>query len=194
VLGIDPGLAATGFGVLEAGPAGLGVVDAGVIETSARLPMDDRLRLIYDGVWGLLDKHGPAALVLEGLYSEYRFPRTALLMAHARGVACLAASQRGVRVMTLAPAEVKRAITGNGAAAKEQIQRGIQRLLHLPALPQPSHVADALALALTGLSRVGRHHMGGGGAIDPIGGGQAPPPRPPLNNRPRRRSRRSNGQ
>ena len=131
------------------------MVDAGVIETSTRLPLDERLRLIYDGVWRLLDKHGPAALVLEGLYSEYRFPSTALLMAHARGVVCLAAGQHGVRVVTLAPAEVKRAITGNGAAAKEQIQRGIQQLLHLSALPQPSHVADALALAFTGLSRVG---------------------------------------
>jgi crossover junction endodeoxyribonuclease RuvC len=153
VLGIDPGLAATGYGLLETSPAGLAVLDAGVIETSARLPLDDRLRLIHDGVAGLLDKHRPVALVLEDLYSEYKFPRTALLMAHARGVVCLAAGQHGVRVVTLAPAEVKRAVTGNGAAAKEQIQRAVQHLLALPARPEPSHVADALALAFTGLRR-----------------------------------------
>jgi crossover junction endodeoxyribonuclease RuvC len=153
VLGIDPGLAATGYGLLEAGPAGLAVLDAGVIETSARLRLDDRLRLIHDGVAGLLDKHRPVALVLEDLYFEYQFPRTALLMAHARGVVCLAAGQRGVGVVTLAPAEVKRAVTGNGAAAKEQIQRAMQHLLALSARPEPSHVADALALAFTGLRR-----------------------------------------
>lgn len=76
-------------------------------------------------------------------------------MAHARGVICLAARQRGVSVLTLAPAEVKRALAGHGAAAKTQIQRSVQRLLRLDAAPRPSHVADALALALTGLSRSG---------------------------------------
>jgi crossover junction endodeoxyribonuclease RuvC len=153
VLGIDPGLAATGYGLLETGPAGFAVLDAGVIETSVRASLDERLRLIHAGVSGLLDKHRPVALVLEDLYSEYRFPRTALLMAHARGVVCLAAGQHGVHVLTLAPAEVKRAVTGNGAAAKEQIQRAVQHLLGLPMRPEPSHVADALALAFTGVSR-----------------------------------------
>jgi len=93
--------------------------------------------------------------VLEDLYTEYRFPRTALLMAHARGVICLAARQHAVAVMALAPAVVKRAIAANGAASKAQIQIGVQRLLGLAATPRPSHVADALALALTGLSRRG---------------------------------------
>jgi crossover junction endodeoxyribonuclease RuvC len=91
--------------------------------------------------------------VLEDLYTEYKFPRTALLMAHARGVICLAARQRDVTVVALAPAEVKRAIAASGAASKAQIQIGVQRRLGLVALPRPSHVADALALALTGLSR-----------------------------------------
>ena len=114
------------------------------------------MQLIYDGVDHVLATWAPALLVLEDLYTEYRFPRTALLMAHARGVICLAARQRDVSVLALAPAEVKRAITANGAASKAQIQTGVQRLLGLGAVPRPSHIADALALALTGLSRRGR--------------------------------------
>lgn len=103
----------------------------------------------------VLLEHGPDLVVLEDLYAEYKFPRTALLMAHARGVVCLAAEQCGVPVMALAPAEVKRAVACNGAASKEQMQHAIGRLLGLAQPPRPSHVADALALAWTGLSRAG---------------------------------------
>ena len=120
------------------------------------MPLDARVHLIYDGVDQVLRRHAPSLLVLEDLYAEYRFPRTALLMAHARGVICLAARQRAVTLLALAPAEVKRAIAANGAASKAQIQTGVQRLLGLPAAPRSSHVADALALALTGFSRRGR--------------------------------------
>jgi crossover junction endodeoxyribonuclease RuvC len=130
-------------------------VETGVISTAAELPLEARVQLIYDGVDLVLKTYAPALLVLEDLYTEYKFPRTALLMAHARGVICLAARQRDVSVMALAPAEVKRAIVANGAASKAQIQTGVQRLLGLAAAPRPSHVADALALALTGLSRRG---------------------------------------
>ena len=154
-MGIDPGLVGTGYAVLEARGSGRAVVDTGVIETLAGAPLAARVRAIYEAVGAVLDAHDPEALVLEDLYSEYRFPRTALLMAHARGVICLAASQRGIGVLTLAPSEVKRAVTANGAASKEQIQHAVGRLLSLPALPRPSHVADALALAFTGLSRLG---------------------------------------
>src|SRR6266542_2268462 len=132
VVGVDPGLVATGWALLESRAMAPGVVDYGVIE-----------------------KHTPELLVLEGLYTEYRFPRTALLMAHARGVICLAARQRGVTLLTLTPAEVKRAVAANGAASKEQIQHCVQRLFRLAELPRPSHVADALALAFTGYLRAG---------------------------------------
>lgn len=160
VLGIDPGLLGTGYAVLAGpGPAAR-VLQAGVIATATGLPLPERLHRIWEGVGGLLDRHAPALLVLEDLYAEYRFPRTALLMAHARGVICLAARQRGVAVMSLAPAEVKRAVVANGAASKEQVQVGVQRLLALAEAPRPSHVADALALAYTGLSRLGRARPG----------------------------------
>ena len=146
----------TGWALVEPEGGAVGVVDTGVIGTTADLSLDVRLHLIYDGVQRVLEKHAPALLVLEDLYTEYRFPRTALLMAHARGVIVLAARQRAVTVLALAPAEVKRAITANGAASKAQIQMGVQRMLGLATAPRPSHIADALALALTGLSRQGR--------------------------------------
>ncbi len=91
---------------------------------------------------------------MEDLYTEYKFPRTAILMGHARGVIYLAARQLGVAVTALAPSEVKRAVTGNGAAGKAQVQRSVQTLLGLKDLPRPSHLADALGLAVTGLARV----------------------------------------
>ena len=133
----------------------VGVVQTGVISTGADMALDARIQLIYDSVDAVLKTYAPALLVLEDLYAEYRFPRTALLIAHARGVICLAARQRDVTVMALAPAEVKRAIAAHGAASKAQIQTGVQRLLGLATTPRPSHVADALALALTGFSRRG---------------------------------------
>jgi len=156
VIGVDPGLIATGYGCLETGPGGgVDVVDSGVITTVAGEPLEGRLHAIHDGVRALLDKHAPSLLVVEDLYAEYKFPRTAILMGHARGVIYLAAAEHGVAVLPLAPAEVKLAIAANGAASKGQVERGVQRLLHLSSSPRPSHVADALSLALTGLSRVG---------------------------------------
>jgi crossover junction endodeoxyribonuclease RuvC len=150
---VDPGLVGTGWALLEPRPGAPTVIDAGVIETSADLPLPARVHAIYDGIHALLDKHAPDLMVLEDLYTEYKFPRTALLMAHARGVVCLAARQHGVSLLALAPAVVKRVVAGHGAASKEQVQHSMQRLLSLGELPRPSHVADALALAFTALSR-----------------------------------------
>jgi crossover junction endodeoxyribonuclease RuvC len=131
------------------------VLASGVVTTTTDLAFEARVRVVYDAVHDLLVKHTPDVLVLEDLYAEYDFPRTALLMAHVRGVVCLAAEQCGVSVLALAPTEVKRAVAFNGAAPKAQVQHAIGRLLALPEVPRPSHVADALALAWTGLSRLG---------------------------------------
>ena len=155
MLGIDPGLVGTGWALVERAGGAVGVVASGVIATTPDMPLPARVGEIYDGVIDVLAKHEPALLVLEDLYTEYKFPRTALLMAHARGVICLAARQREVALLALAPAEVKRAIAAHGAASKAQVQLGVQRMLGLTTLPRPSHVADALALALTGLWRRG---------------------------------------
>ena len=126
-----------------------------MIVSDAERSLTARLQQIYDGVDRVLAEHTPSTVVIEDLYAEYRFPRTALLMAHARGVICLAAEQHKVPVLALAPAEVKRAIAAHGTASKAQIQESVRRLLRLTTLPRPSHVADALALALTGFSRGG---------------------------------------
>ena len=155
MLGVDPGLVGTGWALLMPRSSGPVVVDTGVIETSAEWPLSERVHVIYDGIHGLLEKHAPELMVLEDLYTEYRFPRTALLMAHARGVVCLAARQRGVALLALAPALVKRVVAGHGAASKEQVQQSVRRLLGLAEVPRPSHVADALALAFVALSRHG---------------------------------------
>ena len=153
-MGVDPGLVDTGFGVLEAGPGGVAVAGVGVVSSAAGQPLESRLDTIHRAMRELIEAREPGLLVVEDLYAEYRFPRTAILMGHARGVIYLAARQCGVPVLALAPSEVKRAITGNGAAGKAQMQRGVQTLLGLAETPRPSHVADALALALTGMSRV----------------------------------------
>jgi crossover junction endodeoxyribonuclease RuvC len=155
VLGVDPGLVSTGYGMLERGPRGLEVVATGVITAAAGDALEARLARIYQGMVEVLEALAPALVVLEDLYAEYKFPRTAILMAHARGVICLAARQRGTAIMTLPPASVKRAIAASGAASKQQIQASVQRILKLGRPPTPSHVADALALALTGASRAG---------------------------------------
>lgn len=132
----------------------MSLLEAGVITTSRNAPLEARLHALHDAVHRLLERFTPSLLVVEDLYTEYKFPRTAILMAHARGVICLAARQRQVAVLPLAPAEMKRAMAANGNASKSQVQRGVQRLLGLSAVPKPSHVADALGLAITGLSRV----------------------------------------
>jgi crossover junction endodeoxyribonuclease RuvC len=153
-MGVDPGLVATGFGVLEAGADGVTVRDAGVISTTTGQPLEARLNALHRAVHRIIELQRPGLLVVEDLYTEYKFPRTAILMGHARGVIYLAARQLGVAVVALAPSEVKRAMTGNGAAGKAQVQRAVQTVLGLKELPRPSHVADALGLAATGMSRV----------------------------------------
>ena len=153
-MGVDPGLTDTGFGVIEAGADGVTVVDAGVVHTAPGQPLEARLNAIFGAIHGLIEARRPGLVVVEDLYAEYRFPRTAILMGHARGVIYLAARQLDVGLLALAPSEVKRAVTGNGAAGKGQMQRGVQTLLGLAELPRPSHVADALGLAVTGMARI----------------------------------------
>ena len=153
-MGVDPGLVATGFGVLEAAPGGVTVVDAGTITTAPGQPLEARLNAIYRAIHRTLEAQAPGLVVVEDLYTEYKFPRTAILMGHARGVIYLAARQLGVAILAISPSEVKRAVTGNGSAGKVQVQRALQTVLGLKELPRPSHVADALGLAMTGMARI----------------------------------------
>jgi crossover junction endodeoxyribonuclease RuvC len=147
VLGIDPGLANCGYGVVARRGARLIAADGGVIETSARLAPERRLAVLHERLAALLDEHRPDALALEALYFGQNV-RTAFAVGQARGVALLAAGQRGVPCQDYTPQQVKGAVCGAGRADKAQVARMVQALLSLPEPPRPDHAADALAVAI----------------------------------------------
>jgi crossover junction endodeoxyribonuclease RuvC len=147
VLGIDPGTASTGYGVVTQRGGRLLALDGGVIETPAGLALERRLATIHARVAELIDEHGPAALAVEDLYFGEN-ARSAFAVGQARGVVILAAGQRGVRTSSYTPQQVKAAVCGSGRAAKDQVQRMVQTLLMLQELPKPDHAADALAVAI----------------------------------------------
>jgi crossover junction endodeoxyribonuclease RuvC len=153
VLGIDPGLGTTGYGIVEQGEGGLQIREAGTVRSRRSEELPERLLAIHAGVAEILREFAPDGIALEDLYAEYQFPRTALLMAHVRGAVCLAAAQASVPVWSFAPREVKNAIVGYGNASKEQVQEMVRRLFGLDRRPSPHDVADALALAVTGIYR-----------------------------------------
>lgn len=151
VLGIDPGLQITGYAVIEPGPRAPLVREAGVIRSTggrSAADMAQRISSLYDGVVEVIEQYRPTVMAVEQLYAHYKHPRTAILMAHARGVIFLAAAQRDLPVVSYNATRIKKTITGNGRAPKDQVQRTIQRELGLKQLPEPPDVADALATAL----------------------------------------------
>lgn len=148
LLGIDPGLNTTGYGVLEIGPQGPKVCEAGVIRSTARKSLAQRVQEIYIGVSEVIESLRPDAMALEELYSHYERPKTAILMGHARGAICLAAANAEIPLRHYPATQIKKVLTGNGRAPKSQIQLAIQHELHLKDLPEPPDVADALAIAL----------------------------------------------
>jgi crossover junction endodeoxyribonuclease RuvC len=147
VLGIDPGLASTGYGVVARRDGRLVALDGGVIETGASLPHELRLAEIHAAVEALLAQHAPDALALEELYFGAN-ARSALAVGQARGVVMLAAGQRGLPCAGYTPQQVKSAVCGSGRAAKEQVARMVRTLLALAEEPRPDHAADALAVAI----------------------------------------------
>jgi crossover junction endodeoxyribonuclease RuvC len=147
VLGIDPGLAFSGYGAIDVVNGRPRFVEGGLVRP-ARRALPERLGELFEGIVEVIGDLEPTVVALEDLYSKYRHPRTAILMGHARGVICLAAAQRGVAVINYPASEVKRALTGNGRASKAQIHAMVKERLSLGALPRSDHVSDALALAL----------------------------------------------
>ena len=148
VLGIDPGTANTGYGVVRGDGRGLAsLVECGVIRTRAREPLPLRLHEIYAGVVELLDRHRPDAMSVEDVFYAKNV-RTTVVLGHARGVVLLAGQQAGVRIYELPPAEIKKAVVGSGAATKEQVQFMLMRILRLKSVPQPSDAADGVAAAV----------------------------------------------
>lgn len=149
ILGIDPGLRLTGFGVVEVRPGSIepALVEGGVIKLDAKTSVADRLAQLADDLDGIIQEVKPDRLAVEKIYSHYAHPRTAIVMAHARGVILLCAKQADLIIEELAATEVKKALTGNGHASKEQMQLAVQAQFRLPQPPSPPDVADAIAIA-----------------------------------------------
>ena len=148
ILGIDPGLNITGYGVLDVDGGKMRLCEAGVVRGKSRGSLTRRLVEIHEGVAEVIAGLKPDVMALEELYSHYARPRTAILMGHARGVICLAAAEAGISVSHYSATQIKRILTGSGHAPKSQVQRAIQRELGLLVVPDPPDVADALAVAL----------------------------------------------
>jgi crossover junction endodeoxyribonuclease RuvC len=148
VLGIDPGLEITGYAVLDVKDGMPTVVEAGVVRSDTRRPIDERLLEIGEGLSSVIAQLKPEAVAVEELYSHYSHPRTAIIMGHARGVVLLKAAEAGLSIHSYAATRVKKSLTGNGRATKEQVQRMIASTLKLTEIPEPPDAADALAVAL----------------------------------------------
>jgi crossover junction endodeoxyribonuclease RuvC len=147
VLGIDPGLANTGYGVVARRDGRLVAIDGGVIQTRDTLSQERRLAEIHAAVESLLQEHTPDAVALEELYFGQNV-RTAFAVGQARGVVMLAAGQRSLPCASYTPQQVKAAVCGSGRAEKEQVARMVKALLGLEQAPRPDHAADALAVAI----------------------------------------------
>jgi crossover junction endodeoxyribonuclease RuvC len=148
VLGVDPGLQRTGYALLERTPRGPRLREGGLIRSTPKMSLAHRVREISDGLGEVFDQFQPGTLAIEQVFSHARHPKTALLMAHARGVILLSAAARDVPVVHYTPRQIKKLLTGSGAAGKEQVQRAISHELGLDRLLEPNDVADAFAVAL----------------------------------------------
>ncbi|MBI2864957.1 MAG: crossover junction endodeoxyribonuclease RuvC [Chloroflexi bacterium] len=146
-LGIDPGTAAMGYGLVRQAPAGLSLIDYGVITTPASLPLPRRLQVLYQGLMEIIARHEPSHAAVEQLFFA-KNARTALVVGQARGVALLAAANSGVPVSEYTPLQVKQAIADYGRGSKYQVQIMVRMLLNLDTVPQPDDAADALAVAI----------------------------------------------
>lgn len=147
VLGIDPGTARTGYGLVREDEAGLVLVACGVIATPPDQPLPERLQTIYRDLSDIVRAHQPEAAAVEELFFS-RNARTALSVGHARGVVLLALANAGMPVHEYKPLQVKQAITGYGSADKKQVQEMVRMLLRLDRVPQPDDAADAVAVAV----------------------------------------------
>ncbi len=161
ILGVDPGLRLTGYGGIHLQGPSLQVVEAGVVRTTDKAELGDRLAELSEGLSQVIEHIRPEVMVVESLYSNYNHPRTAILMGHARGVIIYIAASYGVPVVNYPATRIKKSLTGAGRATKSQMQRTIASVLDMDRLPEPADVADALAVALCHANVV-RHGPGKG--------------------------------
>lgn len=148
ILGIDPALTVTGYGVIESKKDGLFLLEAGIVKTSPSQILPKRLSRIYQAISELIRDTKPDVMVLEKLYAHYRHPTTAYLLGQARGVICLASAIKKIPLFEYAATRVKKAIVGRGFATKQQVQMMVANMLDLKSLPKYLDVTDALALAI----------------------------------------------
>ncbi|HUU18108.1 MAG TPA: crossover junction endodeoxyribonuclease RuvC [Sedimentisphaerales bacterium] len=148
ILGIDPGLQVCGYACLEAGGDKETLIEAGVIRIGTGSAIEEKLNRIAEDTQSLLENFKPDVVAVEELYSHYAHPRTAILMGHARGVILQRCAQAAIEVRSFSATRIKKSITGNGRASKEQVQKTIQTIMSLPQIPEPNDVADAIAAAL----------------------------------------------
>jgi len=156
VLGVDPGTAVLGYGVVESMPGRAGhLLECGVVRTAARDSLPARLRIIHDAIAELIARHRPDVLAIEKAFVG-RNVHTTMVLSHARGVILLAGEEAGLTIGEYAPATIKQTVVGRGAALKPQVGYMVQQLLRLTAPPEPPDAADGVAIALTHLLRNGR--------------------------------------
>ncbi|MBI2845966.1 MAG: crossover junction endodeoxyribonuclease RuvC [Chloroflexi bacterium] len=151
VLGVDPGTAATGYGLVRKNGDSLALVDHGVISTASHTPLPERLHSIYKEITGIIARHHPQEVVVERLYFSSNV-QSAMAVGQARGVVLLAAAQAGLPVYEYRPQEVKQSVAGYGRATKEQVQELVRMILGLDFTPKPDDAADAIALAICHLN------------------------------------------
>ena len=147
ILGIDPGLNTTGYGVIDVATGKVRLLEAGVVKSRAK-ELAHKVQEIYDGVREVIEMFSPEVMAMEELYTHYERPTVAIQMGHARGCICLAAAQAGIGVVSYKATKIKKLLTGSGRASKDQMQRAIKLELGLDKYPDPPDVADALAIAL----------------------------------------------
>jgi crossover junction endodeoxyribonuclease RuvC len=148
ILGIDPALSITGYGVVDVNKNKLFLLEAGIIKTTTRQLLPERLHRIYQGLSSLISDTKPDVMVLEKLYAHYHHPTTAYILGHARGVICLTSKQAHIPLVEYAATRIKKAIVGRGLASKHQVQRMVVNLLGMKQIPKYTDVTDALALAI----------------------------------------------
>ncbi len=154
-IGVDPGLAATGYAVIRTRHRGGEACAWGSLRTSSKLTIPHRLQIIYQGIEALINEWKPVLLIMEDIYAMGAFPQAAIQLGEVKGVICLAAQQHAVEFMRINPTEVKCSITGHGRASKDHVRRTVRRILQMQEDITPDHASDAAALAITGLSRKG---------------------------------------
>jgi crossover junction endodeoxyribonuclease RuvC len=147
IVGFDPGLNVTGYGVVDCHGATVRLVEAGTVRSRGE-SLEARLHTIHSGVREVLEAFRPSSMAIEQVFAHAKFPKAAILLGHARGVICLAGAQAGLAVHHYLPNRVKGTLTGSGHAGKEQVQDAVQRELALAGRPEPADAADALAVAL----------------------------------------------